>query len=142
MSPLESNSFPLAYHRGWLWAALVGMKTNQPTGMTHHSCWNLEVLLELEVFLPCSPCPSPAWGCLLGCLHPCSFSSVVIWMKPNQCYTHRLLLVKLTCCVLLFLVLGIFPFPRRPWVRRDMGGMLQPAPLLQPALSRWLASII
>ena len=105
------------------------------------------MLLQLEVLLPCSPCPSPAWGCALGCLHPPSSSSVVVCMKPNQWYTQRLFLVKLTHCVLLLLVLGIFPFPLhvsacRTWIRRDTGGMLQPAPLLQPALSLQSALII
>lgn len=54
-----------------------------------------------------------SFPCLGVCVYwgACAPVLLAVWMKPNQCYTHRSLLVKLTCCVLLFLVLGNFPFP-------------------------------
>lgn len=79
MGPPESNSFLLAYHRGWLWAALAGMKTPQPTGTSHHHCWEpggapaaggFASLLPLS--FPClgvfteMPAPPFFWQC--GCL--------------------------------------------------------------------------
>lgn len=144
MIPSESNSFLLAYHRGWLCAALVGMKTHQPTGMSHHHCWEPGGAPAAGGFASLLPLSFPYLEVCTG--EAAASGSMVIWMKPNQCYTQRWFLVKLTHCVLLFLELGIFPFPLltsacRAWMRKDMEGMLQPAPVLQPALSLQPSSI-
>lgn len=102
----------------------MGTKSISPQACSTVTAGSLEVLLQLKVLLRCSPCPSPAWGCALGCPHFCSSGSVVVWMKLKQCYTQRLFLVTLTGCVLLFLVLEIFLFPLHisactAWMRRD-----------------------
>lgn len=124
----------------------MGIKTHQPTGMSHHHRWEPGGAAAAGGFGSLLLLSFPCLGVRNGGLRRCSSGSLVLWMKPTQCYTQRLFLVKLTRCVLVFLVLGIFLFPLlmsvcRAWMRRLTGGMLQPAPVLQPALSLQTALI-